>query len=280
MKPYLPPGLILCSYSRHASSWRAPGHEKAIQHIREAEAFSRELGGTDRDVKDYFFSLSEKKQKSVLEAYEKAYGRRAREYAEKTLPVWRSGKVHMSGMNAARLFHLLPPIMPLEAKYRLVESLWEHVGPSSHKTYYVGLDAVPGEVVEVVKNHLEDVVAQYTIPESMESRFDWLSEGDVGVKQQLLNHFQQRQKGLLSMELAQKLPILLDHLNSSGGALTTHAAQILQIGKHRVTVKMDDRISGISESAPVNVTENDGNQWLWWVAGGLLAAGFLMFGGH
>ena len=265
---------------KYYASYRTLGHERARRHIREAETLTRELGGADRDVKQYFFSLHERKRNQVLDAYEKEYGQKARKYAEKTLPDWRSGKVHMSGMNATRLFRLLPPMMPLEAKYRLVESLWEHVGPSSHKIYYVGLDAVPGEVVGVVKNHLEDVVVRHAIPESMESRFHWLSEGDVGVKQQLLNYFRQRQKNLLTMELDQKLPVLLNHLNSSGGALTTHAAQVLKVGKHQVTVKMDERVSGISERVPASDPGNDSNRWLWWVAGGLLVAGYLMFSGR
>lgn len=266
-------------YPRHP--YRTTGHERAKQHIQEAKDLSGELGGTDRDVKEYFFfKMSDKERNEFLDIYGRSYGQKAREYAEKTLPDWRSGKRHMSGKNAARIYRLLPPMMPLEAKYRLVESLWEHVGPSSHKTYYVGRDAVPGEVVGVVRGHLEDVVVQYTIPDSMESRFRWLSGGDVGIKQQLLNYFRQRQKDLLTVELDQKLPILLNHLNSPGGVRTTHVAQVLNVGKHRVTVKVDERVSGITESAPVSVPKNDDNRWLWWVAGGLLVVGFLMFGGR
>ena len=36
---------------------RSVGLERALKHIREAETLSSELGGTDKDVKEYFFSL-------------------------------------------------------------------------------------------------------------------------------------------------------------------------------------------------------------------------------
>ena len=77
-------------YARH----RRPGYERALEHIREAEELSRELGGTDEDVKSYFFSLSGAELRSVLDAYERANGSLAREYAEETMSKWRSGRVH------------------------------------------------------------------------------------------------------------------------------------------------------------------------------------------
>ena len=114
------------SRRRYQSSYgsRSVGHERALQHIKEAEQLSQELGGTDKDVKAYFFSLPTHQLRTILDAYEAKYGRKPREYAEVTLPKWRSGRVKMSGMNASRLFNLLPPRMPLPEKYKLTENLW------------------------------------------------------------------------------------------------------------------------------------------------------------
>ena len=246
---------------------RSIGLERALEHIRKAEALSRELGGTDQDVKQYFFSLSPAQLREILDRYERKYGSSAREYAEKTLPSWSNGTVHMSGMVAERLFNLLPPMMPLEAKFRLTESLWRHVGPSSNKKYYVGHDVNIEDISQRVKEHLEEVVTHYQIPSSMEARFNWLSQGDVGVKQQLLNHFRQLEKQLLSDALRSQLPVLLNHLNSEKGNLTTHTAQVLKVGKHEVQVIVNERVSGVSESAPVRPSESSEYSWIWWVAG-------------
>ena len=110
------------------------GRDRALQHIAEAREFSREVGGADEDVKKYFFSLPSNQLRPILDEYEKKYGRKAREYAEEVgLSGWRSGRVTMSGMVKKRLFNLLPPRMPLLAKYSLVENLWNHYGPRSKK---------------------------------------------------------------------------------------------------------------------------------------------------
>ncbi|MCO6413217.1 MAG: hypothetical protein J5I92_10770 [Thiogranum sp.] len=256
------------SSSRYRShNRRSYGHERALEHIRAAEQLSRELGGTDEDVKNYFFSLDSHQLKHILDRYEAQYGKEARAYAEITLPKWKNGNVHMSGMVAERLFNLLPPTMPLEAKFRLTESLWKHAGPSSNKTYYIGLDANPDQVAQIVKAHLEDVVIRYQIPSAMEARFNWLAQGDVNVKQQLLNHFRQQEKALLSEALRVKLPVLLGHLRSENGQLTTHAAEILTVGKHVVNVTCHAKVSGVTDIAPAMPSEAIDLNWIWWIIG-------------
>lgn len=255
---------------RSSYSSRSVGLERASEHIREAEALSRELGGTDKDVKEYFFSLPKSKLQTILDKYEREHGKQARDYAEKTLYKWKGGKVQMSGMVAERLFSLLPPTMPIESKFKLTESLWKHVGPSSNKTYYIGLDVNIEEISQRVKDHLAQVVTHYEIPDSMESRFNWLAQGDVEIKQKLLNYFRQQEKVLLSTALSTQLPILLSHLQSDKGNLTTHTAQILKVGKHEVRVEINERVNGISETAPARPQESAGSSWVWWIIGAII----------
>ena len=83
----------------------------------------------------------------------------------------------MSGLVASRLYSLLPPRMPLEAKYKLTEVLWRHVGPSSKKTLRVGSDASIDAIVEIASKHIDEVVTEYKIPDKLERRFEWLSSG-------------------------------------------------------------------------------------------------------
>ncbi len=252
---------------RNSYGGRSVGLERALEHIREAEVLSRELGGTDKDVKEYFFSLPKSQLQTILDKYEREYGKQARDYAQNTLYKWKTGKVHMSGMVAERLFSLLPPTMPIESKFKLTESLWKHVGPSSSKSFYVGLDVNIEEISQRVKEHLAQVVTHYKIPDSMESRFDWLSHGDVETKQKLLNYFRQQEKALLSTALSTQLPVLLNHLQSDKGNLTTHAAQILKVGKHEVRVEINERVNGVSEIAPARPKKLSDNSWVWWVVG-------------
>ena len=244
---------------------RSAGHQKASEHIRAANELSAELGGTDQDVKEYFFHLPQVKINQILDKYGQQYGAKARKYAEKALPDWKSGETHMSGMVAERLFNLIPPIMPIEDKLKLVESLWNHVEPSSIQDYYIGTDADINLVSRSIQEYLENTVTHHQIPNSLEKRFDWLAQGDVGLKQQLLNLFRQKEKQLLAHAIRTHLPVLKRHLISEKGKLTTHMEQTFEIGKHKIRVEMNNQFSGISEIRPAKQAKQDNNNWIWWV---------------
>lgn len=262
---------------------RTVGRSRALEHIEEAKELSRELGGVDSDVKDYFFSLSNQELSPIFQEYEALHGTEARKYAEKTIQKWRSGHVHMSGMVAKRLFKLLPPRMPLEKKYHLTTNLWKHVGPSSKKTYYVSPNAEIDVIIDTVRSYLEQVVVEYKIPDEMKRRFDWLSQGDVEVKQELLNFLRKQERNLLTNTLKNQLDTLQSHLQETNGEVTHHIAQVLKVGKHEVTIVLDKRVEGITEKPPQsappyrpsasakrNDLNSDNLNWLWWAIGGLL----------
>jgi len=232
------------------------------------------LGGTDSDVKRYFFSLSHSALSDLLDEYENRYGSSARQYAEITIPKWESGERTMSGMVASRLFDLLPPRMPLAEKYKLTEGLWKHYGPSSKKRLRVGLEADPNEVCDAIRSHLDEVVVGYKIPEQLEARFNWLSAGDVAVKQQLLNHLRSQERALVAEGARLQLPVLTEHLRSDTDGLTTRAAQMLRIGKHEIELLIDKTASGVSledwappQQVSSSTSDNEGCSWIFWVIG-------------
>lgn len=249
------------------------GLERAKQHIREAEELSRELGGTDEDVKNYFFSLNGNQLKEIFDKYEKDFGASPREYAQKTYPRWKSGRTHMSGLVATRLFNLLPPFMPLQQKFQLTESLWSHIGPSSSKIYGIGMNADLDELRQIIEKHLEGVVIHYKIPDSLEKRFSWLCQGDVNIKQQLLNHFRQQEKKLLSEVLETKLPILIRNIQGAAGELAVHTKQTLNVGKHEVQIIISDNNNGITERSPADLEETKDFSGIWW----FLAIGVMLW---
>ena len=207
--------------SRGYSKYDA-GAEAARRHIEAARKLSQELGGTDKDVKEYFFSLPQNKLDVILREYGQRHGSSAKSYAEQTMPKWRSGRTQMSGLVAERLFNLLPPRMPLSAKYQLTQNLWEYFGPSSKKRLRIGLDADVDVAVETVRAHFDEVVLHYTIPDQLERRFNWLSAGDVSVKQELLNHFRSKERQLLSEGARIQLPAMLAHMRDDIAGRTSN----------------------------------------------------------
>ena len=183
---------------RYRSRYRSKsiGHEAALRHIKEAEKLSEELGGTDEIVKQFLFGLRGKQLLSLLDDYQKVYGYEKRQYAEKTIQEWSSGRVRMSGLVAGRIYNLLPPQMPIDLKYRIAEQLWDHVGPKSQKSLRFGSSSTSTQVMSQVETYISSVVQNYDIPDRLNERFDWLTAGDVKLKQQILNHLRMSYKKL------------------------------------------------------------------------------------
>ena len=184
------------------------GKRAALRHIEEAREFTEEIGGSDLDVKKYFFSLSDIELAPILSEYGEDFGSKAEDYARETLPKWKSGNREMSGIVCKRLFGLLPPRMPLKKKYELAENIWKHFGPSSDNSYQIGPNTPISSVEKLIFSKLVEVVTEYSIPENVHNRFSWLSDGDVKAKEDLLNYFRQLEKTLLSEKINSELPIL------------------------------------------------------------------------
>jgi len=254
------------------------GRERALQHIEEHRQLVLELGGSVADVEKYFFALPTNDLRVILDEYGRKYGSQAQNYAEKTFPKWRDGHTHISGLTGSRLFALLPPRMPLATKYKLIENLWNHVGPRSKKTVRIGLDAGIDDVVNAARAHIEDVVIHYKIPESLEKRFEWLAAGDSQIKQEFLNHLRNMEKTIVVEGARLHVPVLLEHLRSEAGRHTHRAARILKIGNHELELLIDKTASGVAVVDPMLLRTTSGSgslKWLWWMAAAIAILYFL-----
>lgn len=231
------------------------GYERARQHIQEARELSQQLGGTDEDVKRYFFSLSSQTLQVIFNDYETRYGKDKRVYAEETFELWRSGRRQMSGLVASRLFELLPSRMPIEAKYQLVESLWSRLGPRSRNIVRIKIGSSEAEVAREITQHIERAVSEHAIPAALQKRFSWLSGDDVRAQQQLLNHLRELEKRQ-AIELGSIQAVdIIEHLRAYGD-LAKGAAQIINIGSHQFELQY-----GFERQCVTPCSRNNANLW-------------------
>jgi len=248
--------------SRRYRYGKRAGSEEARRHIREAEAFSRQMGGTDRDVKQYFFSLEKQQLEPILIEYGKLHGSDAEQYARETLPKWRSGTVKMSGMVAKRLFSLLPPRMPLKDKYQLAENVWRHFGPSSRHAFTIGPNTNIEELALRVSEKLDERVTKFSIPENVRNRFDWLAAGDIQLAEKLLNHFRLAQKTLAVKKVRADVATLQRRAGERDG-VSVRARSNIQIDKHQVDVWLDKSMDAeLVEGRPI-VPTNTSDSGFW-----------------
>lgn len=267
------------SYSRQSYD----SSDYARRHIEEAKAFSAEIGGTDEDVKKYFFGLAPGQLEPILKEYGQAYGSKAEDYARETLPQWRSGTRRMSGMVAKRLFDLLPKRMPLALKYELAGNIWRHFGPTSRLQYVAGVDTPLSDIEERVSATMAEVVTRYNIPENVSARFKWLSDGDISLQERLLNHFRQKEKELAVQKVRAEIPVLQRQVRDH--PVKTHLARtVLVIHRHEISVTIRSDVPNeiaVEQSRPAKAIEtggfNMGHALLW--GGVIVFVWFWIFGG-
>jgi len=212
------------------------GQKAALLHIVQGQRLSIELGGLDKDVKNFLFSRSTTDLISLFDAYETQFGRQAREYAENTLPAWRNGTTQMSGLVAERLFKILPRFMGLGDKFDLAKRLWEHTSPSSFKNFVVSPDVAPEVLRATLTQYLEQVVAPHAWSPEMQSRFDWLAAEDVQVKQQLMNVLRDEEARVVAAAIAEQVTPLINQLHASQENCVVRASHAFAVGKHRIAV--------------------------------------------
>ena len=239
------------NYKRSSSRSNNSGYERARKHIAEAEALSDELGGNDKDVKEFFFSLNGAELAKILAVYEQEYGKSPREYAESALPQWKSGRKKMSGLVASRLFSLLPKYMSITDKLSLAESLWKHIGPRSTRYIYIGKQATAEDVRSLVKSELDQLATSWTIPDQMKKRFDWLAGGDVGVEQRLLAHIvelERNQSRQSATNLVTEFMQRYESQRSNSLALFRH---IISVGNQKLQIEFSDRPESNCRETPM-----------------------------
>ena len=240
------------NYKRSSSRSNNSGYERARKHIAEAEALSDELGGKDKDVKEFFFNIDGAELARILDVYEQEYGKSPREYAESALPQWKSGRTKMSGLVASRLFSLLPKYMSITDKLSLAESLWKHIGPRSTRYIYIGKQATAEEVRSLVKSELDQLTTSWTIPDRMKKRFDWLAGGDVEVEQRLLAHIielERNQSRQSATDLVTEFMQRYESQRSNSLALFRHT---VSVGNQKLQIEFSDRPGSDCRDTPVH----------------------------
>lgn len=230
------PTLHSGSYKRKPGrSYSRAGYERAKQHIREGEELSEELGGSDKDVKEFFFSLPAGELRQILNEYGEKFGRSALEWAEHAMPKWRTGRIKMSGLVASRLFSFLPKHMGWEAKCKLVEKLWLKYAPRSNKQFEVLPEDTAEVIVSRVEQYLLGLNLGHSIPDTLKKRFNWLAQNDVTAYQRLLNHALEYDRALSLAAVRREVPIIINSARSAGFS-NMRVRRTITVGGHSIEI--------------------------------------------
>lgn len=229
----------------HSYSRRDYGHEAARQHIADAHRLSERLGGMDKEVKDYFFSLPPDQRARVFDGYGRKYGEQKRAYAEATFSKWKNGTVHMSGLVAERLFDFLPPIMPINLKLRIVEGLFENSGAARSDFVLAPLNAPASTVIAFVGDNLLKELEGQQIAAGLKSQFGWLAGEDATVAEQLLMHSLNL---TVNAKKAAAAAIMrqMDQSRAENTDVIKDVISTIRVRKHEVHIKRTEAVNAVA----------------------------------
>jgi hypothetical protein len=185
------------------------------------ETLSAALGGFDKDVLERFYSLTPDQLAHLLNIYSDSYGDGPAEYARKTYIHWKLGGVRPSAQTINRLLDSLPLVLDFDGKCELLRKLRERHRRREHYSLKVKVDDWKEHVIPLVRTVIQKSY-RANLPEALERRLTWLSNGDMQTARAILGHTQ-------ALEGAVAVTLLQDEMQNIDNAISNLD------GKGRVT---------------------------------------------
>src|ERR1043165_9792698 len=173
---------------------------------------SAALSGFDKDILERFYSLTPDQLTRLLNIYSDSYGDGPAGYARKTYDNWRHGAVRPSAQTINRLLDSLPLVLNFDGKCDLLRRLRERHRKLEHHSLKVKADDWKEHVVPLVKAVIQKAY-RANLPEAVERRLTWLSNGDMQTARAILAHSQ-------ALEGAVAVALLQDEIRNIENALT------------------------------------------------------------
>jgi hypothetical protein len=173
---------------------------------------SAALNGFDKDILERFYALTAEQLTHLLNIYSESYGDGPAAYARKTYNGWKEGKVRPSAQTINRLLDSLPLVLDFDGKCELLRRLRERHRKLEHHSLKVKADDWKEHVVPLVKAVIQKAY-RANLPEVVERRLTWLSNGDMQTARAILAHSQ-------ALEGAVAVTLLQDEMRNIENALT------------------------------------------------------------
>lgn len=175
------------------------------------QLLSAALGGFDKDILERFYALTPDQLTHLLDIYSDSYGDGPAAYARKTYPEWKHGAVRPSALTINRLLDSLPLVLNFDGKCELLRKLRERHRRPEHHSLKVNADDWQQHVVPLVRAVIQKSY-RANLPEALERRLTWLSNGDMQTARAILARAQ-------ALEGAVAVNLLQDEMQNIENAL-------------------------------------------------------------
>ena len=173
---------------------------------------SAAIGGFDKDILERFYSLPSDQLSQLFSIYSNEYGDGPATYARKTYEHWKRGGVRPSALTINRLLDSLPLVLNFDGKCELLRKLRDRHRKLEYHSLKVKADDWKEHILPLVKAIIHKAY-HANLPEAVERRLTWLSNGDMQTARALLAYSQ-------ALESAVALTLLQDEMQNIDEAIT------------------------------------------------------------
>src|SRR6185369_2467049 len=220
------------------------------------QLLSAALSGFDKDILERFYALTPDQLTRLLDIYSDSYGDGPGAYARKTYADWKHGAVRPSAQTINRLLDSLPLVLNFDGKCELLRKLRERHRKPEHHSLKVRADDWQEHVIPLVRAVIHKSY-RANLPEAVERRLTWLSNGDMQTAHALLAHAQ-------ALEGAVAVNLLQDEMqniekalaNLDGKGKVTHTIR-LPYGQIQLKISGRQRMDKESENGAELVRQSD-----------------------
>lgn len=228
--------------------------EYQLRTLKERLSFG--LGGFDKDVLEHFYSLTPDQLSRLFDIYSDSYGDGPAAYARKTYHDWKHGVVRPSAQTINRLLDSLPLVLNFDGKCELLRKLRERHRKPEHHSLKVKANDWKDHVVPLVKAVIQKSY-HANLPEAVERRLTWLSNGDMQTARAILA-YAQALEGAVAVTLLQDEMRNIDNAisNLDGKGRVTHTIR-LPYGHIQLKISGRRRMDKESDNGNELVRQND-----------------------
>ena len=168
------------------------------------------FGSVITDIKTIFLSLDADALDELLSDYGSIHGKNAEMYARNTYAKWKKGATRLSGQTMERLVELLPPYLPSEERFRLLEKLLAHHKlPKKHVLVRINIEAPSSgfEQAEQVISSLEHTTMLANLPANVMRAATWLYDDDATSLRAVLAQAERKESELIRANIRRVLEL-------------------------------------------------------------------------
>jgi hypothetical protein len=121
----------------------------------------------------------------LLDLYKKEFGKGPARYARRTYHKWKTGRVQPNSQTYKRFLHHLPHVMSFDLKCEVLRNFMEEYAAKDNYKLDVYTDDWEDKLTPLVRQ-VVDKAHSVQLPDELERKLKWLTEGDMRSAHELL----------------------------------------------------------------------------------------------